>query len=167
MMSYAPGLELDRIEPLQRRRGLLGDGGSNRARRGATDVPRGALAGRSVLVIDDDQDTCAGFSDVLTDRGYQVDVACDGPEALELVHRKSFRLALIDLRLPRTTGVELFRQICLVRDGVAAFLVTAYASPDAVEGALAAGMRQVLTKPVDIPSLLMLLERELAAPEVN
>ena len=70
--------------------------------------------------------------------------------------------ALVDFRLPGTAGVELFRQIRQVRAGIAAFLVTAYATSEASEAALAAGMRRVLNKPVDFPWLLMLLESALA-----
>ena len=37
----------------------------------------------SILVVDDDVDTCKNLSDILTDLGYQVDTAHDGPAALE------------------------------------------------------------------------------------
>ena len=41
----------------------------------------------SVLVVDDELDTCRNLSDILTDLGYRVDTAYDGPAALELVRR--------------------------------------------------------------------------------
>ena len=39
----------------------------------------------SILVVDDDVDTCHNLSDILTDLGYRVDTAYDGPAALDLV----------------------------------------------------------------------------------
>ena len=109
------------------------------------------MASRTVLVIDDDHDTCASYADVLSDLGYEVDVAHDGPGAMELVNRKAYRLALVDLRLPGTTGVELFRRMREVDEEIAAFLVTAYATTEAIDAALAAGMRRVLNKPLEFP----------------
>jgi CheY-like chemotaxis protein len=37
------------------------------------------MAGSAILVVDDDQDTCASISDIISDLGYRVDVAYDGP----------------------------------------------------------------------------------------
>jgi two-component system, NtrC family, response regulator HydG len=42
----------------------------------------------SILVVDDEVDTCRNLSDILTDLGYQVDTALDGFAALELVRKK-------------------------------------------------------------------------------
>ena len=43
----------------------------------------------SILVVDDEADTCHNLSDILTDLGYQVDIALDGFAALELARQKS------------------------------------------------------------------------------
>ena len=47
-----------------------------------------ALNAPRILVVDDDQDICRNLSDILTDLGYQVDYAHDGPAALELVRQR-------------------------------------------------------------------------------
>jgi CheY-like chemotaxis protein len=52
------------------------------------------MAGLHILCVDDDPDTCASLSDILTDLGYRVDVAYDGPSALQLVKRNGYGLAL-------------------------------------------------------------------------
>ena len=51
----------------------------------------------SVLVVDDEEDTCRNLSDILTDLGYQVDIAHEGLTALELVSRNRYDVALLDL----------------------------------------------------------------------
>jgi two-component system response regulator HydG len=48
---------------------------------------------RSILVVDDEPDICANLSDILRDLGFHVDVACDGPTALELVRRRPYAVA--------------------------------------------------------------------------
>ena len=96
-------------------------------------------------------DTCRNLSDILTDLGYRVDCAHDGPTALELVRRRPYDVALLDLRMPGMDGLTLYREIKKLRAGTVAILVTAYASGATSEEALAAGAWQVLPKPVDLP----------------
>src|SRR2546428_789145 len=65
----------------------------------------------SVLVVDDDVDTCRNLSDILTDLGYHVDCAHDGPSALDLVRRNAYDVALLDLKMPGMDGLTLYREI--------------------------------------------------------
>ena len=58
-----------------------------------------ALAATNILVVDDDQDSCASLSDILLDLGYTVDTANDGLAALELSQRNLYRLALLDYKM--------------------------------------------------------------------
>jgi CheY-like chemotaxis protein len=119
-----------------------------------------------ILLVDDDVDTCQNLSDILTDLGYRVDSAHDGPSALELVRKTPYDVALLDLKMPGMDGLELYREIKRLSAGTVAMLVTAYASHDTAEEALAAGAWQVLSKPVDFPKLLGYLEAALSQPLV-
>lgn len=111
-----------------------------------------------LLVVDDDEDICANLSEILTDVGYTVDVAYRADKALDLLRQHAYRLALLDYRLPGTNGVELFRRMRADHDSLGAFLVTAFASPETTAAALGAGFRHVLDKPVDMPTLLPLID---------
>lgn len=119
-----------------------------------------------ILLVDDDADTCQNMSDILSDLGYRVDSARDGPSALELVRRKPYDVALLDLKLPGMDGLELYREIKRLSAGTVAMLVTAYASHATAEEALKAGAWQVLSKPVDFPKLLGYLDEALSQPLV-
>ena len=89
-----------------------------------------------ILVVDDDPDICRNLSDILTDLGYTVDFAHDGPSALELVRRRPYDVALLDLKMPGMDGLTLYREIKKQRAGTVALLVTAYASPATADEAL-------------------------------
>src|ERR1017187_8416339 len=58
----------------------------------------------SILVVDDEVDTCRNLSDILTDLGYHVEVAHNGMSALEIV-QKPFDVALLDFKMPGMDGL--------------------------------------------------------------
>ncbi len=104
----------------------------------------------SVLVVDDELDTCRNLSDILTDLGYHVDTAHGGPSALELVRHKAYDMALLDLKMPGMDGLALYRAIKRLGAGSAAIIVRAYATGSTAAEARTAGAWQVLAKPVDL-----------------
>lgn len=119
-----------------------------------------------MLVVDDDVDICHNLSDILTDLGYRVDCAHDGPSALELVRQRAYDVALLDLKMPGMDGLTLYREIKKQRAGTVAMLVTAYAGPATADEALAAGAWKVVPKPVDFGKLLGLVDEALGQPLV-
>lgn len=118
----------------------------------------------TILVVDDEADTCANLSDILSELGYQVDVAYDGLSALELVKKKNYDVALLDLKMPGMDGLELYRRIKQLQAGTVAIVVTAYASSSTANEALAAGAWQILPKPVELPRLLSLVDQAVGQP---
>ena len=118
----------------------------------------------TILVVDDEVDTCRNLSDILTDLGYHVDIAHDGLSALELVRKNPFDVALLDLKMPGMDGLTLYREIKKLRAGTVAIVVTAYAGGNTSTEALAAGAWRVLAKPVDFPKLLKLVDEALGQP---
>jgi two-component system response regulator HydG len=120
----------------------------------------------SILVVDDEVDTCRNLSDILTDLGYHVDIAHEGLSALEMVRQKPYDVALLDLKMPGMDGLTLYREIKKVRADTVAIVVTAYSGGDTTSEALAAGAWQVLAKPVDFSKLLGLVDEALGQPLV-
>lgn len=119
-----------------------------------------------LLVVDDEVDTCRNLSDILTDLGYQVDVAHEGRTALELVSRNRYDVALLDLKMPGMDGLTLYREIKKISAGTVAIVVTAYAGGPTAEEALAAGAWHIVPKPVDFPKLLGFVDQALGQPLV-
>lgn len=119
-----------------------------------------------LLIVDDEIDTCANLKDIFSDLEYQVDVAYDGPSALELVKSQHYDIALLDLKMPGMDGLELYRRIRELSAGTVAVIVTAYAASETAQAALDAGAWRILSKPVDFRHLLELVGEALEQPLV-
>jgi CheY-like chemotaxis protein len=117
-----------------------------------------AMVDTNILLVDDDQDTCASMSDIFLDLGYTVDMANDGLGALELSGGHQYRLALLDYKMPGMDGLELCRRLKSSQPSVVVALVTAFASATTTAAAVDAGVRRVLPKPVDFGELIPFVE---------
>jgi len=118
----------------------------------------------SVLVVDDEIDTCRNMEDILTEMGYRVAIASDGPAALELIRKTHFDIALLDLKMPGMDGLTLYRAIKKLRAGTVAVIVTGYAGNDVTAAALLEGAVGVLPKPVDFGHLMGVIGQALDQP---
>jgi CheY-like chemotaxis protein len=90
-----------------------------------------------------------------------VDVACDGPAALELSRRQPCRLASLDYKMQGVDGVELCGHLNRVHADTVGILVTAFV---AVHAASRAGMRQILSRPAAFGRLIPLVEEVAGTP---
>jgi CheY-like chemotaxis protein len=118
----------------------------------------------SILVVDDDVDTCHNLRDILSEMGYDVDIAHDGLQALDKVRHKNYDLALLDLKMPGMDGITLYREIRKLQASAVALVVTAFAGGSSTDQALAAGAWRVLSKPVDLTLLLQLVQAAVDQP---
>lgn len=121
-------------------------------------------SGPTLIVVDDEPDTCANLSDIFGDLGYQVDVAYDGSSALKLFEQRRYDIALLDLKMPGMSGLELYRRIRQISAGTVAIVVTAYADGDTARSVLDAGAWKIVPKPVDFPHLMRLVGDALDRP---
>lgn len=120
----------------------------------------------AILVVDDDIDTCHNLSDILSEFGYRVDMAHNGPAALELVRKNAYDVALLDFKMPGMDGLTLYREIKRIQASTVAIIITAYASHGTEAAATGAGTWKVLAKPVDFAQLMPLVDEALRQPLV-
>jgi len=116
------------------------------------------MAAKHILLVDDDRDTCASMADIFLDLGYTVDLAHEGPDALELSGRHDYRLALLDFRMPGMNGLELCRHLKVAQPGLTVALVTAFASSSTTAEAVDAGAQRIFPKPVDFSVMMPFVE---------
>ncbi len=116
----------------------------------------------NILIVDDEQRTCSYVAKILSNKGWRVDTALNGPQALELIGRREYNAVVLDYRLPGMDGAELCRRIREAQPNVRGIFLTGYPTIDTVYPAVAAGAERVLAKPVDPAELVHTLEEQLA-----
>ncbi|MGD9855061.1 MAG: response regulator [Planctomycetaceae bacterium] len=111
-----------------------------------------------ILLIGSESPTTLSLSRTLGGLGFGVDQAPDGPLGLALARKRSYSHVLIDDELTGGEAVGVFRQLQQLQKSTVGVLVTAVANLNTVFAAVEAGMRRVLSKPVDYDQLLALLD---------
>ena len=117
----------------------------------------------SILIADDDRGNRETLSDVLRAKGFRTILAADGGEAVEIVQVEMIHLVLIDMHMPRLTGLEALN---VLRNSLhrvlPAVLMTADATNDLIREAFRAQVYSVIPKPVNLNIVLHTLARALA-----
>ena len=108
-----------------------------------------------ILIVDDNLLNIKLINHVLTSNGYEVLVAINAKEALQILSTQQPRLILMDLQLPGTNGLELTRQLKANPryQKTPIIAITAYVTKGDDEQAFAAGCDGYITKPIDIKRL--------------
>jgi PAS domain S-box-containing protein len=116
----------------------------------------------SVLVVDDEAGFAATLSDILTTKGYRAVIAESGHAAMEIVQHEPVDLALVDLRLPDMSGVDVLARLRESSPRTEVIILTGNASLETAVRALNSGAFGYLEKPYDIDRLFLLIEHALA-----
>ena len=103
--------------------------------------------GQSVLLVDDERDALDACSQALGKSYARVDTATGPLEALERIRARSYDAAVVDLKMPQMSGIELLRAIRKIDPDVAVILVTGYASVETAVEAMKEGASDYLAKP--------------------
>lgn len=104
----------------------------------------------NVLIVDDEQVVCDLLYDGLTERGYLCTTALSGTHALTKLAAQDFGVALLDIRLPGISGMEVLRRIRLYHQNTAAIMVTAIDDVDIAVEAMKLGASDYIVKPLDL-----------------
>lgn len=106
-----------------------------------------------LLLTEDEELLSAAIAKGLRKRGYAVDCAFDGEEALELYSLNEYDLLILDLNLPVIDGLEVLRRIRMQDEDMRVLILSARSSvPDKIAG-LDGGSNDYLTKPFDFAEL--------------
>ena len=81
------------------------------------------LAGRRVLVVEDEAALASAVAEALTDAGFVVDRAANGEEALADVRERPYDLVICDLKMPRLDGRQFYRAIAATAPELASRLI--------------------------------------------
>jgi len=101
----------------------------------------------SILIVDDEQTMREACREVLASEGFLLREASSGEAALDEVHRQSFDLVILDLKMPRVDGLEVLRHLQKESPGTATVVITGYPSVDTAVEAMKVGAADFLPKP--------------------
>jgi len=115
----------------------------------------------NILVVDDDINICQALSLILIKRGWNVEVANTGKEALQKAQVRAFNVALLDIRLPDIEGTKLLKLLPKTTPKMIKIMVTGYPELRNAVEALNDGADAYLMKPVRPEDLLITIRAKL------
>ena len=108
----------------------------------------------TLLLVDDDATFCAVLAEALTRRGYEVRTACNVEEGIARVTEESPEYAVIDLKMPGASGLELVKRLHELDPNTRIVMLTGYASIATAVEAIKLGAVHYLAKPADADDIL-------------
>ncbi|MBI3406685.1 MAG: response regulator [Acidobacteria bacterium] len=116
-----------------------------------------------ILVVDDDRPTRHLIQLQLKKAGYRVETAPNGSKALELLRKKKFDLALVDVWMPEMDGLSMLAQLRTEPRQPRVVVMTADDTPQTMLRAIKEHAYRYVTKPIEPKALLELVKSVLAA----
>ncbi|MDO8462193.1 MAG: sigma-54 dependent transcriptional regulator [Deltaproteobacteria bacterium] len=114
-----------------------------------------------ILIIDDEEIIRKALDRYLTSLGYEVMTAEDGEQGIALIRQSMADVALIDMMMPKMSGIEVVRRFKEIAPSLLPIVMTAYGTiPSAVE-AVKAGAYHYLTKPFELEDIGLLIAKAL------
>lgn len=117
-------------------------------------------ANKTILIIDDDESIRISFKGILQRNGYEVDAAGTGRDAIEKTSKRSYDVALIDIRLPDMNGDDLLLKMRDSLPNAVKIMITGIPSIDTLTKTQKQGADAYMVKPVKTNDLLSLIEEK-------
>ena len=116
----------------------------------------------SILITDDDRGFRETLQGVFEPEGFETLLAANGPQALDILRARDVHLLLLDMHMPRMTGLETLRLAKQLKRRLPCILLSAQPDERLVEQALRADAFSFLTKPVSRQTLTSTVRTALA-----
>ena len=120
---------------------------------------------KRILVIDDDPTFCTMLRTFLTNKGFGVREAFSAAESLKALRLEQFDIALCDFRLPDKDGLELLKDIRLLKPKLPVIIMTRYADIRVAIRAIKMGAYEYVTKPINPDEILAAIRGALEKAE--
>jgi two-component system response regulator RegA len=124
-----------------------------------TDAHDDASPKPSILVVDDDERLRSRMTRAFEERGYEAQQADGYDGAVTIAQRESTEYAVVDLRMPGKSGLELVRELHRIDPATKIVVLTGYGSIATALQAVRLGATHYLTKPADIDEVIASFDR--------
>jgi two-component system nitrogen regulation response regulator GlnG len=125
------------------------------------------MAIKRILVADDEESIRWVLSKALSKQGYQVDLASNGEQALEMGRQKSYDLAVLDIKMPGLSGLDLLTRFQEERPETLVVIMTAESTMKNAVEAMKRGAYDYITKPFDLDTLDAIILKAQKAADVG
>ncbi|NLP01711.1 MAG: response regulator, partial [Fibrobacter sp.] len=115
-----------------------------------------------ILVVDDEASLRLLLSNELSRAGYSVETVADGEAALEILHEGFFHIVLLDIVMPRMSGIDVLRQIKQDNIPAEVIILTGNATLESAIECMKLGAFEYVRKPYSLNELLIQIERAIA-----
>ncbi len=116
-----------------------------------------------IMVVDDEQDICDYMSLILEQNGYQVTALTDPEKVVPTLKDEQHHIIILDLMMPRLSGMEVLEQIRRMDDDIAVVVFTGFPSVDTAVQSLKFKVSDYIKKPCDVDELHESIENILRA----
>lgn len=124
-------------------------------------------AARHILWVDDEIDLLRAHQRLLEEKGYRVDTATNGEDAIEMVKEEGYDLVFLDEMMPGMGGLETLSQIKEIYPNLPVVMVTKNEAESLMEEAIGGKISDYLTKPVNPSQVLMACKKILEARKIT
>lgn len=121
----------------------------------------------TLLIIDDEKNIREGLAANFELEGYNVKLAENGKQGLDLISKGDIDLVITDLRMPGITGEEVLRKVSSESPGIPVIVLTGHGSIDSAVDAMRNGAYDFLTKPLNLARLTLIVKRALSTRELS
>lgn len=116
---------------------------------------------KKILIVDDDDELRANLSEILQGKGYQTDEASSGKEAIKKALIGEFDIVLLDLIMPKISGMDVLTELRKSKPKTKVIMITAFATIDNAVEAIKKGASDYISKPFKIEELHTTIRRVL------
>ncbi|MBI4871440.1 MAG: sigma-54-dependent Fis family transcriptional regulator [Candidatus Riflebacteria bacterium] len=115
-----------------------------------------------ILIVDDDEVARSGLRLAFAKSNFKIELAEDGPRALQLLEQTDFDVVLIDYKMPKMDGLELIRHILERKPFIKVLMITGRGTIETAVEAMKLGAADFVTKPFDVEELRAKVQKALA-----
>ena len=130
-------------------------------------LPKLGPSSRAVLWVDDEADLLEPHRLFLVDKGFDVSMARNADDAVEMLRRRSYDLLLLDEQMPGRRGLDAFRDVRELAPAMPVVMITKSEDDSTLREALGADVRDYLVKPVSPRQVLSVVTKVLEGPRIR
>lgn len=114
-----------------------------------------------ILVIDDEKSIRNSLKEVLEYEKYEVDLATEGREGIEMFEKNQYDVVLCDIKMPKMDGIEVLEEIFKQATDIPVIMISGHGNIDTAVESIKKGAYDFIQKPLDLNRLLITIKNAL------